>query len=115
MKNQILSLNIDIDTNKQSIAEDGNANIFTHIFNTFNNLRCLYFGLSSFYYQRLSFDTVPLHVISTNLLKLYVSLHTLNDCLYLLDGRFNQLHTLDANIYSIRSSHLTNNNEVGYS
>jgi hypothetical protein len=115
MKNQILSLAIDIDTNKQSITKDGNANVFTHIFSTFNNLQCLCFGLSSYYNKWLSFNTVPIHVVSTNLLKLHVCLNNLSDCLYLLDGCFNQLHTFRAKIFSISHSHLTNSNEVCYS
>ena len=116
MKNQILSLAIDIDTNnEQCTTGDWNESTFKQIFNTFNNLRCLYFGLSSRYHQRLSFCTGLQHVISTNLLKLHVSLDSLTDCLRLLDGRFNQLHTLYVNICSIVSSHLTNSNEVDYS
>ncbi len=116
MKNQILSLAIDIDTNNEQCAtEDLNESTFTQIFNTFNNLRCLYFGLSSRYHQPLSFRTGLQHVISTNLLKLHVSLNSLTDCLRLLDGRFNQLHTLYVNIWSIVSPRLANSNEVDYS
>lgn len=113
MKNQILSLAIDIDTNEKLC--DWNESTFTQIFNTFNNLRCLYFGLTSCYHERLSFCTGLQHVISTNLLKLHVSTYSLTDCLRLLDCRFNRLHTLYVNICSIVSPHLTNSNEVDYS
>jgi hypothetical protein len=116
MKNQILSLAIDIDTNSRRCATgDWNESTFTQILNSFNNLRCLYFGLSSHYHQRLSFCTGLQHVISTNLLKLHICLYSLTDCLRLLDCRFNQLHTLYVNIWCIVSPHLTNSNEVDYS
>ncbi|CAF4209205.1 unnamed protein product [Rotaria magnacalcarata] len=62
-------------------------------------------------HQRLSFDTTPLTIISTNLLKLHVYLDAFTDCLYLLDGRFNQLHTFYANISVIHSSNLSINNK----
>ncbi len=113
MKSQILSLAIDIDTNKKrSRARDRNSSAFAHIFNVFNNLQCLYFGLSLSCRQELSF-IVPQRVISTNLLKLFVCLQTFDDCLYLLDGRFNQLHTFQANISFIFSSRLSKEDEVG--
>jgi hypothetical protein len=116
MKNQILSLTIDINTNeKQSIPEDRNASIFTHIFNTFNNLQYLNFGPSLISHQRLSFCTPPPPVISTNLLDLHVCLNNFRDCLYLLDGRFNQLHTLYVNTSYIGSWNVSINNKVGYS
>ncbi|CAF3253229.1 unnamed protein product [Rotaria socialis] len=112
LKNQILELVIDISTNKiQSLPVDDNTIIFIHIFTTFTNLQYLNFGPSLLYHQRLSFFTSPLTVISTNLLKLHVYLENFNDCLYLLDGRFNQLHTLSANISFISASPLTINNK----
>ncbi|CAF0755522.1 unnamed protein product [Rotaria sordida] len=43
--------------------------------------------------------------------ELYVCLHSFSDCLYLLDDRFNQLHTLYVNISLICSSDLTINNK----
>ncbi|CAF2643500.1 unnamed protein product [Rotaria sp. Silwood2] len=83
-----------------------NAIIFTHIFTMFSNLQYLNFCPSSLDQQQLSFRTPPLTAISTNLLKLYVYLDVFIDCLYLLDGRFNQLHTLYANVFAIVSSSL---------
>jgi hypothetical protein len=116
LKNQILALVIDISTNEiQSFPADGNnAIIFTYIFTIFTNLRYLNFGPSSICHQRLSFHTLPLTVISTNLLELHVCLDNFHDCLYLLDGRFNQLHTLCADISFIRSSRVIIKNEVDY-
>ncbi|CAF4383728.1 unnamed protein product [Rotaria sp. Silwood2] len=83
-----------------------NAIIFTHIFTMFTNLQYLNFCSSSLDQQQLSFHTPPLTAISTNLLKLYVYLDVFIDCLYLLDGRFNQRHTLYANVFAIVSSSL---------
>ncbi|CAF3824773.1 unnamed protein product [Rotaria sp. Silwood1] len=60
----------------------------------FPNLQYLNFGRSSIYDERLSFGLRASTVISTNLLELHVCLNTFDDCLYLLDGHFNQLHTL---------------------
>ena len=100
MKNQISALVIDISTNEiQSFPVDDNAIIFTHIFTMFTNLQYLNFCSSSRGHQRLLFRTPPLTVISTNLLKLHVYLDAFIDCLYLLDGRFNQLHTLYVDIW----------------
>ncbi|CAF1975259.1 unnamed protein product [Rotaria magnacalcarata] len=85
--------------------------LYLHIFTTFTNLQYLNFGPSLLYHQRLSFSTSPLTIISTNLLNLHVYLENFNDCLYLLDGRFNQLYTLSANISFICASPLTINNK----
>jgi hypothetical protein len=116
LKKQILSLVVDI--NKKEIysfpKDDSNAIIFAHIFSMFTNLRYLKFCLSADYHQRLSFQTTSLTVISTNLLDLRVCLDNFNDCLYLLDGRFQQLHTLYVDIAFIFSSPLTIKNEVVY-
>ncbi|CAF3060492.1 unnamed protein product [Rotaria sp. Silwood2] len=44
---------------------------------------------------RLHFDDFQLPKIrSSTLMKFNIRVHTFDDCLYLLDGRFNQLHTL---------------------
>ncbi|CAF2139749.1 unnamed protein product [Rotaria magnacalcarata] len=107
-----LKLIIDISTNKiQSLPADNNTIIFTHIFTTFTNLQYFNFGPSLFCHQRLSFFTSPLTIISANLLKLHVHLENFNNCLCLLDGRFNQLHTLSANISFISALPLRINNK----
>ncbi|CAF1460558.1 unnamed protein product [Rotaria sordida] len=46
----------------------------------------------------------------STLLELHVSVTNFSDCLYLLDGRFNQLHTFYVNIAYTRFSRLTINN-----
>jgi hypothetical protein len=99
IKNQILSLVIDISTNEpETFISYDNDIVFTRIFNTFTNLQCLNFDPSSIWHQRLPVFSPPPRVISTNLLELHVSLKNLTDCLYLLDGRFNQLRTFYVDI-----------------
>ncbi|CAF3393366.1 unnamed protein product [Rotaria sp. Silwood2] len=53
----------------------------------------------------------PPIVISSNLLELHVHVVCFTDCLHLLDGRFNQLHTFHVDISFISSDTLTINNE----
>ena len=60
----------------------------------FTNLKYLNFGRSSIRDEGLYFCMTRPTVISSNLLELHVCLHTFCDCLYLLDGHFNQLRTL---------------------
>ncbi|CAF2785369.1 unnamed protein product, partial [Rotaria sp. Silwood2] len=115
LKNQISTLVINISTNEiQRFPTNDNAIIFTHIFTLFTNLQYLNFCPSLLNHQRLSFDTTPLIIISTNLLKLHVYLDAFTDCLYLLNGHFNQLHTFYVNISVILSSNLSINNKVDY-
>jgi len=80
----------------------------------FTNLQYLNFGPSLSYYQKLSFGTSPPAVFSSTLLKLHVGLVDFIDCLYLLDGRFNQLHTLHVHISFIGPLCSTINNKVNY-
>ena len=83
----------------------------------FTNLQYLSFGPSSTWYQRFSFympfpTVVAPTVTSSNLLELHISVNYFTDLLYLLDGRFNQLHTLNVFICLIDWSRSTINNEV---
>ncbi|CAF4066895.1 unnamed protein product [Rotaria sordida] len=82
-KKQISSLVIDIKASGEgNPTQDENIVLFTHIFNIFTNLQTLNTGPSS-----------------------------ICDCLYLLDGRFNQLHTFHVNIDFITSLRLIINNK----
>ncbi|CAM4782744.1 unnamed protein product [Rotaria magnacalcarata] len=111
-KSQISSLVIDvIENKKQSLIEDVNAFIFTHIITIFSNLQYLNFCPSLFFYQYLSFDNSPPTVFSSTLLELRVCLENFTDCLYLLDGRFNQLRTLHVKIFDITFSSLVIDNK----
>jgi hypothetical protein len=116
LKNQILSLNIHINKNKkQTSTKDDNTIIFTDIFNMFTNLQELKFNVNSIYSRRLPFDISPLVFISSTLLELHVNVTHFYDCIYLLDGRFNQLRVLHINTFWIhRSSLRTINNAVDY-
>ncbi|CAF3949473.1 unnamed protein product [Rotaria sordida] len=100
-KNQITSFVIDITKNKKEISIGVNIFLFTHIFITYTNLQYLNFNPLSSYNKSLSFPTSSPTFISSNLLELYVSLKNFIDCLYILDGRFNQLRTFHVNISHI--------------
>ncbi|CAF3828149.1 unnamed protein product [Rotaria sp. Silwood1] len=80
----------------------------------FTDLRYLNFGPSSIWCQQLSFDTQLSRMTSSTVLKLHVCLSDFVDCIYLLDGCFNQLRTLHVNITYIMSSNSTINNKVDY-
>ncbi|CAF0827592.1 unnamed protein product [Rotaria sordida] len=62
----------------------------------------LNFGPSLMWHQRFSFDMPSPNVISSSLLELHITVFHFNDLLYLLDGRFNQLHRFHVNIYRIQ-------------
>jgi hypothetical protein len=95
LKNQLLSLTIDISTPRtEHFSGYANAIIFNRIFTMFPNLQHLNFGRSSMCDDRLFFCLTRPTVISTNLLELHVCLKTFYDCLHLLDGHFTQLRTL---------------------
>jgi hypothetical protein len=70
-----------------------NVLIFIEICNRFKNLRYLNFSSSS-NYEQLTFTIRTPSDFSSNLLELHVVIKTVDDCLCLLDGHFNQLHTL---------------------
>ncbi|CAF3795096.1 unnamed protein product [Rotaria sordida] len=111
-KNKISSLVIDVTKYKKiSSSKDVIVCILTHIFNVFCNLQYLNFCPSSISYQRLLFDKPFPTMSSSTLLELHISLANFTDCLYILDGRFNKLHTLYVDIDFISSLHLTNNNQ----
>ncbi|CAF2989699.1 unnamed protein product, partial [Rotaria sp. Silwood2] len=112
LKKQISALVIDTDGDGgQTATENVHRLLFTHILTTFTNLQYLSFGPSSFWYQQLSFNISSPTVISSILLKLCVCLDNFIDCLYLLDGRFNQLRTFYVKIEFITISRLTINNK----
>ncbi|CAF0804401.1 unnamed protein product [Adineta steineri] len=86
---------------------DINLLIFIHILTIFCNLKYFSFDTS----QQLSFGNSPPNIFSSTLVELHVSLNDLTDCLYLLDGRFSQLHTL--RVYTVRekSTHVIIDNK----
>ncbi|CAF2739142.1 unnamed protein product [Rotaria sp. Silwood2] len=97
-KNQITTLFITIDKNNEFYEEMilSATNICNHILTVFTSL--IYLTLYESSYKKrvpLLFDDAFLPTFrSSTLLKLKIRVQCFDDCLYLLDGRFNQLHTL---------------------
>ncbi|CAF2771295.1 unnamed protein product [Rotaria sp. Silwood2] len=96
-QNQISSLFINMKPHVQ--LSDGwghpqqrNIFIFIRICTRFKNLQCVNFS-SSCDYEQLTFTSIAPTDFSSNLLELHVVIKTIIDCLCLLDGQFNQLHT----------------------
>ncbi|CAF0995617.1 unnamed protein product [Rotaria sordida] len=97
-KNQISSLIIGT-KNRLGVSRDVNTLIFTNIFSVFNNLKYFNFDPSSICYQTISFKNSSSPIFSsTTLLELHVKVDVIGDCLYLLDGRFNQLRSFHVHI-----------------
>ncbi|CAM4803619.1 unnamed protein product [Rotaria magnacalcarata] len=110
-KNKILSLTLNVNVNKKANDEEFfNGIIFERIITIFTNLQYLNFCPSSIWYSRISLKGFTANLASTTLLELHVTLNNFNGCLYLLDGRFNQLHTLYVYVADIQSSRQTINN-----
>ncbi|CAF4069433.1 unnamed protein product, partial [Rotaria sordida] len=113
LKNQISSVIVNISKNVGRSSIDNVIKCaFTHILTVFTSIKYLNFGESLRSDQRLSFYLSPPSVISSTLLELHVSLEYFSDCLYLLDGRFNQLHTLYVYISKILSSHFSHSERI---
>jgi len=63
----------------------------------FTKLDYLNFTANLIDHQQISFEiSSPSSIVSANLLELNINVDNFNDCLYLLDGRFENLHTLQA-------------------
>ena len=105
IRNQITILNITINTNKIKDSSSDIINILcTHILTMFTNLKCLKFYPYSDIHvesiERLSFRRMESPTfISTNLIELHINVAQLTECHYLLDGRFENLHTLFVNVH----------------
>ena len=98
LKNEITSLLINITGNKsRNKVNDLNKLILSQIFLKFDKLQYLNFGpppgCSPWAFSALSFEQSSPDFFSCTLLELHVVVDSCSDCLYLLDGRFNQLHT----------------------
>ena len=87
---------------------------FTYLFYVHHNLKSLHIASSSSGYQELSFRISPPSIFSSNLLELHINLDHFTDCLYLLDGRLNQLRTFYTSISRIGDSPLLSDSRVGY-
>ncbi|CAF1533373.1 unnamed protein product, partial [Rotaria sp. Silwood1] len=92
-KNQITTLIIGIDPDKNERSTM--TNICNHIFTVFINLNHLIFYDASYKNNvRLLFNIPSPSFSSSSLLVLNIKVQTFDVCLYLLDGRFEQLRTL---------------------
>ncbi|CAF3039770.1 unnamed protein product [Rotaria sp. Silwood2] len=109
--NQISSFVIDFVTNNGLSSRYLDNIVFTNIFTMFTNLEYLKFYPSSIGFYQLTFDISPPTVMSSTLLELHISVYYFTDCLYLLDGRFQQLRTFHVNIFHIKFTSLTIANE----
>ncbi|CAF4541005.1 unnamed protein product [Rotaria socialis] len=108
-KNKILSLTFNMHE-KENGGEFFNAIIFQRIIKIFTSLQYLNLCSSSIWYSRISLNAFTRDLASTTLLELHVTVNNFDNCLYLLDGRFNQLHTFYVNVADIQSSQKTINN-----
>ncbi|CAF1425397.1 unnamed protein product, partial [Rotaria sordida] len=107
-KNQITKLLITI--NKNDDYDEmllSVVNIYDYIFSVFTHL--IVVALYELSYKdcvRLNFDdSLHPNICSSTLLQLNIKVQCFNDCLYLLDGRFNQLHTFYVDLVQIRRPH----------
>ncbi|CAF4692516.1 unnamed protein product [Rotaria sp. Silwood1] len=101
-KNQITKLLITIDTDQNQKHHSTMQYISNHIFSVFKKLTHLIFSESYQNVVPLPFYP-PINFCSSTLLVLNIKIDCFDTCLYLLDGRFNQLHTLiveSANIWT---------------
>ena len=115
LRDPIFSLVIHINQCESQLQwREPSTSIFVHIVTAFTNLRCLNYAPNLTRYQELSFDISTRPFSSSNLLELHVNLERFNDCLDLLDGRFNQLRTLHVKISSVAPSRQPKQNQVIY-
>ncbi|CAF3575023.1 unnamed protein product [Rotaria sordida] len=111
-KNQITTLVITINKNDDYLEMLSSVvNIYDYIFSVFTHLIVVALYESSYKdCVRLSFnDSLHPNIRSSTLLKLNIKVQCFNDCLYLLDGRFNQLHAFYVDLVRIRIPHEVKN------
>ncbi len=69
---------------------------------------------SSSYSNVLSLSMTPETDISSTLLELHVTVSDMVECLYILDGRFDQLRIFYVTCYSVLHCYLNSEHKVGY-
>ncbi|UJR23220.1 hypothetical protein I4U23_026239 [Adineta vaga] len=115
LENQITKLLITFDNDNGEDYHDmllTFMNIFHYILVTFTSLNCLILHQSSYAGRfLLSIENLPSTFRSSTLLKLDIKLQCFDDCLILLDGRFNQLHTLHIDLVHMRWSNVIQNQD----
>jgi len=88
--------------------------IFIKMLTTFTNLRCLKFNPSSSFNDALSLSRKGETLISSTLLELHVTVEDMRECLYILDGRFDQLRILYVTFEYVFAWLLKTEHKVGY-
>ena len=103
-KEQISHIVVTVVDKSESVPlEDMTMNVYMRIFNLFRNLTHLEFAIKGGYqYPPLSIDELPSTVcFPSTIVHLSIKVLDLEDCLCLLDGRLNQLHTFIVEVYYI--------------
>jgi len=103
------------DIERKQLTEDTMTAVCVRVFTVFTHLR--YFNKYSpeyMYFPRLSFNVELPRFFSSTLTELHINLEDSNDCLYLLDGRFNNLRVLYVNIGFIFPRSVMIGNKVNY-
>ncbi len=105
-----MSIKLSLEDENRSIKKDIVTRVFINILNMFNSLYYLNFQTSFVYDEQVSFNNLLLRkqIFSQTLLELHINVQNFDDCIYLLDGRFNKLHTIYINISIIHSDRLNN-------
>ena len=98
-KNQIISLIVEI-TDIQNSLEDDDTLMISNILNSFTNLKCLNLVPSVACNQLITFRHRSSYIFSSTLLELHIKVMHMEDCLYLLDGRLNQLRIFHVHVES---------------
>jgi hypothetical protein len=97
-----------------NVLKDYTINAYAHILTFFKNIRHLSIhGSSIAAYPGLSLCGLPSTTFSSSTLsKLCINASTFDDCLYLLDGRLQNLNELIVRIYDINAPSLIDHNKV---
>jgi hypothetical protein len=106
-KEQILHLVVTvIDKSESASLSDVAMNVYMRIFNLFSSVTHLDFVIKDdFRYPPFSLDDLPSTAcFSSTIVHLSIRVLGFEDCLCLLDGRLNQLHTFIVDVYFISSS-----------
>jgi len=88
--------------------------MFPVILTIFTNLRCLKLNPSSSYCDALCSTMTPETNITSTLLELRVTMQDMVECLYILDGRFDQLRIFYVTCYNVLPCYLNIEHKVGY-
>ncbi len=100
---------------KETSKENFITSIFTNILTVFTNLR--YFKCDrvfELHRSRLWFNETTRPFFSSTLIELHINVLGINECLYLLDGRLNQLQTFYVDIDFVDHRSLIINQKVSY-